>query len=152
PAGAAACRAIVASPAARRVLDWAAPACTDAAQGLARRDASFPRSQKHCYQAPPQIARGWRNHLVDMQGRSYLDMLHNVAVLGHGHPRMAHEAARPWSLPYTQSRFYYALLADCSERLLTPAPEGIDPVVLVNIRTEAHDLALTRACAYRRAC
>ncbi|EGH47153.1 porphobilinogen deaminase, partial [Pseudomonas syringae pv. pisi str. 1704B] len=58
------------------------------AQLLARRDASFARSQKHYYQAPPQIERGWRNHLIDMQGRSYLDMLNNVAVLGHGHPRM----------------------------------------------------------------
>ncbi|RUQ46739.1 aminotransferase class III-fold pyridoxal phosphate-dependent enzyme, partial [Corynebacterium pseudodiphtheriticum] len=93
---------------------------------LARRDASFARSQKHYYVDPPRIERGWRNHLIDMQGRSYLDMLNNVAVLGHGHPRMAAVAARQWSLLNTNSRFHYAAIAEFSERLLALAPDGMD--------------------------
>lgn len=105
---------------------------------LARRDASFARSQKHYYVDPPRIERGWRNHLIDMQGRSYLDMLNNVAVLGHGHPRMAAVAARQWSLLNTNSRFHYAAIAEFSERLLALAPEGMDRVFLVNSGTEAN--------------
>ncbi len=83
-----------------------------------------------------------------MQGRSYLDMLNNVAVLGHGHPRMAHEAARQWSLLNTNSRFHYAAIAEFSERLLELAPEGMDRVFLVNSGTEANDLAIRLAWAY----
>ncbi|KWU50553.1 aminotransferase [Pseudomonas palleroniana] len=115
---------------------------------LARRDASFARSQKHYYVDPPRIERGWRNHLIDMQGRSYLDMLNNVAVLGHGHPRMAAVAARQWSLLNTNSRFHYAAIAEFSERLLALAPDGMDRVFLVNSGTEANDLAIRLAWAY----
>ena len=115
---------------------------------LARRDASFARSQKHYYVDPPRIERGWRNHLIDMQGRSYLDMLNNVAVLGHGHPRMAAVAARQWSLLNTNSRFHYAAIAEFSERLLALAPQGMDRVFLVNSGTEANDLAIRLAWAY----
>ncbi|WP_106805429.1 aminotransferase [Pseudomonas sp. S5D5] len=115
---------------------------------LARRDASFARSQKHYYADPPRIERGWRNHLIDMQGRSYLDMLNNVAVLGHGHPRMAEVAARQWSLLNTNSRFHYAAIAEFSERLLALAPAGMDRVFLVNSGTEANDLAIRLAWAF----
>lgn len=115
---------------------------------LARRDASFARSQKHYYVDPPRIERGWRNHLIDMQGRSYLDMLNNVAVLGHGHPRMAAVAARQWSLLNTNSRFHYAAVAEFSERLLALSPSNMDRVFLVNSGTEANDLAIRLAWAY----
>lgn len=120
----------------------------DSQQLLERRDASFARSQKHYYQTPPQIERGWRNHLIDMQGRSYLDMLNNVAVLGHSHPRMAQVAARQWSLLNTNSRFHYAAIAQFSERLLDLAPDSMDRVFLVNSGSEANDLAIRLAWAY----
>jgi 4-aminobutyrate aminotransferase-like enzyme/Ser/Thr protein kinase RdoA (MazF antagonist) len=126
-----------------------APQPPDAGHLLARRDASFARSQKHYYAAPPQIERGWRNHLIDLYGRSYLDMLNNVAVLGHGHPRMAQVASRQWSLLNTNSRFNYAAIADFSERLLGLAPAGMDRVFLVNSGTEANDLAIRLAWAWR---
>jgi 4-aminobutyrate aminotransferase-like enzyme len=129
-------------------FDCDAPPLDDSARLLARRDASFARSQKHYYAAPPHIERGWRNHLIDMQGRSYLDMLNNVAVLGHGHPRMAEVAGRQWSLLNTNSRFHYAAIAEFSERLLQLAPEGMDRVFLVNSGTEANDLAIRLAWAY----
>jgi 4-aminobutyrate aminotransferase-like enzyme/Ser/Thr protein kinase RdoA (MazF antagonist) len=141
-------RSFCPSPSTLLGVDCDAPPLTDPVALLARRDASFARSQKHYYQAPPQIERGWRNHLIDMQGRSYLDMLNNVAVLGHGHPRMAHEAARQWSLLNTNSRFHYAAIAEFSERLLKLAPAGMDRVFLVNSGTEANDLAIRLAWAY----
>ncbi|WP_397450948.1 aminotransferase [Pseudomonas sp. NA-150] len=148
PSWAAAWKALCPSPTALLGFDCDAPALEDAAKLLARRDASFARSQKHYYQAPPQIERGWRNHLIDMQGRSYLDMLNNVAVLGHGHPRMAQEAGKQWSLLNTNSRFHYAAIAEFSERLLELAPDSMDRVFLVNSGTEANDLAIRLAWAY----
>lgn len=148
PSWAPAWRALCPSPAAVLGFDCDAPPLEDPAKLLARRDASFARSQKHYYQAPPQIERGWRNHLIDMQGRSYLDMLNNVAVLGHGHPRMAAEAGKQWSLLNTNSRFHYAAIAEFSERLLELAPDSMDRVFLVNSGTEANDLAIRLAWAY----
>ncbi|MDT8923140.1 MULTISPECIES: aminotransferase [Pseudomonas] len=148
PSQAAAWMALCPSPAALLGLDCDAEPLPDPQALLARRDASFARSQKHYYAQPPHIERGWRNYLIDMQGRSYLDMLNNVAVLGHGHPRMAAESARQWSLVNTNSRFHYAAIAEFSERLLELAPEGFDRVFLVNSGTEANDLAIRLAWAY----
>ncbi len=147
PVRAAAWQFLCPSPAEVLGMDCNAPLPPDAGLLLQRRDASFARSQKHYYQAPPQIERGWRNHLIDMHGQSYLDMLNNVAVLGHGHPRMAQVAARQWSLLNTNSRFHYAAIAEFSERLLALAPPGFDRVFLVNSGTEANDLAIRLAWA-----
>ncbi|MBN3861072.1 aminotransferase [Pseudomonas frederiksbergensis] len=148
PSRAAAWQALCPSPAALLGLACDAEEELDPQALLARRDASFARSQKHYYVDPPRIERGWRNHLIDMQGRSYLDMLNNVAVLGHGHPRMAAVASRQWSLLNTNSRFHYAAIAEFSERLLKLAPDNMDRVFLVNSGTEANDLAIRLAWAY----
>ncbi|ROM59376.1 aminotransferase [Pseudomonas rhodesiae] len=148
PSRASAWQILCPSPAAVLGLACDAEPELDAHALLARRDASFARSQKHYYTDPPRIERGWRNHLIDMQGRSYLDMLNNVAVLGHGHPRMAAVAARQWSLLNTNSRFHYAAVTEFSERLLALAPAGMDRVFLVNSGTEANDLAIRLAWAY----
>ena len=148
PSRAAAWQALCPSPATLLGLACDAEPELDPDALLARRDASFARSQKHYYVDPPRIERGWRNHLIDMQGRSYLDMLNNVAVLGHGHPRMAQVAARQWSLLNTNSRFHYAAIAEFSERLLALAPDSMDRVFLVNSGTEANDLAIRLAWAY----
>lgn len=147
PSRARAWQVVCPSPAALLGFDCDAAPLVDAQALLERRDASFARSQKHYYQQPPQIERGWRNYLIDLQGRSYLDMLNNVAVLGHGHPRMVSEAARQWSLLNTNSRFHYAAIAEFSERLLALAPKGMDRVFLVNSGTEANDLAIRLAWA-----
>ncbi|EKT4558948.1 aminotransferase [Pseudomonas putida] len=148
PSQAAAWLALCPSPAALLGFDCDADPLPDPQALLARRDASFARSQKHYYAQPPHIERGWRNYLIDMQGRSYLDMLNNVAVLGHGHPRMVAESARQWSLLNTNSRFHYAAITEFSERLLDLAPEGFDRVFMVNSGTEANDLAIRLAWAY----
>ena len=148
PSRAAAWQALCPSPVALLGLACDAEEELDPQTLLARRDASFARSQKHYYVDPPRIERGWRNHLIDMQGRSYLDMLNNVAVLGHGHPRMAAVAGRQWSLLNTNSRFHYAAIAEFSERLLKLAPDNMDRVFLVNSGTEANDLAIRLAWAY----
>ncbi|PWB32542.1 aminotransferase [Pseudomonas sp. SDI] len=147
PSRARAWQVVCPSPRAVLGVDCDAAPLPDSQALLARRDASFARSQKHYYEQPPQIERGWRNYLIDLQGRSYLDMLNNVAVLGHGHPRMVAESARQWSLLNTNSRFHYAAIAEFSERLLALAPEGMDRVFLVNSGTEANDLAIRLAWA-----
>ncbi len=114
---------------------------------LDRRDAAFATVQEHYYEQPPQIERGWKNHLYDVGGRSYLDMLNNVSILGHGHPRLADAIERQWRRLNTNSRFHYSALAELSERLTALLPDELDTVFLVNSGTEAVDLALRLAWA-----
>jgi 4-aminobutyrate aminotransferase-like enzyme len=75
-------------------------------------------------------------------------MVNNVALVGHGHPRLAEAVGRQWSLLNTNSRFHYAAVAEFSERLAALAPEGLDTVFLVNSGSEAVDLALRLAWAH----
>jgi 4-aminobutyrate aminotransferase-like enzyme/Ser/Thr protein kinase RdoA (MazF antagonist) len=114
---------------------------------LARRDDSFAKVQEHYYRRPPQIERGWRHFLMSTSGRVYLDMVNNVAVLGHAHPRVADAAARQLRRLNTNSRFNYEAVVEFSERLTATLPDPLDTVFLVNSGSEASDLALRLATA-----
>ena len=114
---------------------------------LARRDQSFARVQEHYYADPPQIERGRRHYLMSTAGRVYLDMVNNVTVLGHAHPRIADAAARQLRRLNTNSRFNYEAVVEFSERLAATLPEPLDTVFLVNSGSEASDLALRLAIA-----
>jgi len=114
---------------------------------MARRDAAFAAVQEHYYPEPPQIERGWRHHLVNTTGRAYLDMINNVAILGHGEPRLTEAVAQQMGRLNTNSRFHYEALVEFSEALAARAPEGLDVVMLVNSGSEAVDLAIRVARA-----
>jgi 4-aminobutyrate aminotransferase-like enzyme/Ser/Thr protein kinase RdoA (MazF antagonist) len=114
---------------------------------LSRRDASFAPVQEHYYTRPPQIERGWRHFMVSTTGRCYLDMVNNVTVLGHAHPRIADTASRQLRKLNTNSRFNYAAVVEFSERLAALLPPPLDTVFLVNSGSEAADLALRLALA-----
>ena len=119
----------------------------DAATVRQRRSLAFAEVQEHYYDHPPRIERGWREHLIGTDGRSYLDMVNNVAVLGHGHPAVADAVARQWRRLNTNSRFNYAAVAEFSARLAATLPESLDTVFLVNSGSESDDLALRLAMA-----
>ena len=112
---------------------------------LARRDASFAAMQEHYYADPPRIERGWRHHLAATDGRVYLDMVNNVAVLGHSHPRLEAAVARQLRRLNTNSRFNYASVVEFAERLAGLLPEPLEAVFLVNSGSEAVDLAIRLA-------
>lgn len=114
---------------------------------LGRRASAFATVQEHYFDGPPQIERGWKNHLFDVDGRSYLDMLNNVSILGHGHPRLADAIESQWRRLNTNSRFHYGALVELSERVTALMPAELDTVFLVNSGTEAVDLALRLAWA-----
>jgi 4-aminobutyrate aminotransferase-like enzyme/Ser/Thr protein kinase RdoA (MazF antagonist) len=117
------------------------------AQLLVEREAAFARVQEHYYADPPRIERGWREYFVDTEGQTLLDMVNNVATVGHGHPRLVEAVARQWALQNTNSRFHYAAVAEFSARLAELAPDPLDTVFLVNSGSEAVDLAIRLATA-----
>ena len=107
-----------------------------------RRERWLAHAQEHYYAEPPVMVRGWREHMMDRDGRIYLDVLNNVTAIGHAHPRLTRAVNRQWQLLNTNSRFHYESIADFSEELAGLLPAGLDHVFLVNSGTEATDLAL----------
>ncbi|TLS42159.1 aminotransferase [Streptomyces montanus] len=120
---------------------------SSAASLLERRTHSVAEVQEHYYARPPRIERGWRQHLVDVDGRAYLDMVNNVTALGHAHPRIASAVSRQVRRLNTNSRFHYGAIVEFSERLAATLPEPLDTVFLVNSGSEAVDLALRLSMA-----
>jgi len=137
----------VSDPAVLLGLAPTAQPAEDAATLRQRRSRAFAEVQEHYYDHPPRIERGWREHLIGTDGRSYLDMVNNVAVLGHGHPDLADTVARQWRRLNTNSRFNYAAVAELSQRLADTLPDPLDTVFLVNSGSESDDLALRLAMA-----
>jgi 4-aminobutyrate aminotransferase-like enzyme/Ser/Thr protein kinase RdoA (MazF antagonist) len=107
----------------------------------------FVASPQRLYYAPnpPQIERGWRQWLYDVAGRPYLDVINNVAIVGHSHPRVEAAAARQMRRLNTNSRFLYDAMGRFAERLVRLSPDPLDVVFLVNSGSEAGDLALRLA-------
>lgn len=131
----------------RPLLGLRAVDAPDAGDLLSRRNASFAPVQEFYYRKPPQIERGKRHYLMSTAGRTYLDMVNNVTVLGHAHPRIAETAARQLRKLNTNSRFNYAAVVEFSERLAAMLPDPLDTVFLVNSGSEASDLAIRLATA-----
>ena len=116
-----------------------------AASVLQRRERALAEVQEHYYKQPPRIERGWRHFLITEEGRPLLDMINNVTVVGHSHPRIAQTAERQLRLLNTNSRFNYEAIADFGTRLAALAPDPLDTVFLVNSGSEAADLAIRLA-------
>jgi 4-aminobutyrate aminotransferase-like enzyme/Ser/Thr protein kinase RdoA (MazF antagonist) len=112
---------------------------------LEQRGRTLAEVQEHYYREPPRVERGWRHFLVTEQGRPLLDMVNNVAVVGHSHPRIAGAAQRQLRLLNTNSRFNYEAIAAFGARLADLAPDPLDTVFLVNSGSEAADLAIRLA-------
>lgn len=112
---------------------------------LEQRERALAEVQEHYYREPPRIERGWRHFLITEEGRPLLDMINNVAVVGHSHPRIARTAERQLRLLNTNSRFNYEVIAAFGARLADLAPDPLDTVFLVNSGSEATDLAIRLA-------
>jgi 4-aminobutyrate aminotransferase-like enzyme len=138
---------LVEDPSALVGLPPALPVSDDSEALWRRRADSFAAVQEHYYLNPPRIERGWREHMLANDARSYLDMVNNVAILGHGHPVLADAVARQWRRLNTNSRFNYSAVVAFSERLAATLPDPLDTVFLVNSGSEAVDLALRLAMA-----
>jgi len=125
-------------------IDAAAPH-RDATRLLAARRRVVAAAQQVYYREPPEMVRGWRQRMYDADGRAYLDMVNNVAVVGHSHPGVAGAAERQLRLLNTNSRFLYESMVELAERLVELLPHPLDSVFFVNSGSEANDLALRLA-------
>ncbi|MGV1036581.1 MAG: aminotransferase [Candidatus Nanopelagicales bacterium] len=116
-----------------------------------RRLTSLAHVQKHYYETPPRIERGWRQYLCDINGRVYLDGVNNVTVLGHSHPAVEEAVSYQLRTLNTNSRFHYAANVDFAHALLQTMPAQLSRVFLVSTGSESVDLALRLARVFTEA-
>lgn len=124
----------------------ASPVGSETGETLARRRRFVAASQVLYYpDEPPRIERGWRQWLYDVHGRPYLDVVNNVAVVGHSHPRIEAAARRQLRRLNTNTRFLYDAMGRLAERLASLVPDPLGAVFFVNSGSEANELALRLA-------
>lgn len=112
---------------------------------LARRRGRLGPSLSLSYRAPLTIVRGRGAHLFDADGRDYLDLVNNVAHVGHAHPRVVEAAARQKAILETNTRYLHPAILEYGDRLTATLPAGLEVVYLVNSGSEANELALRLA-------
>ncbi|KAL7464751.1 hypothetical protein ACHAXS_010428 [Conticribra weissflogii] len=96
------------------------------------------------------IHLGRKSRLIDVYGHSYLDTRNNVAHCGHNHPEIIRAASYQMSQINTNTRYLHpnaSLLAKKLVDLFSPSP--LEVVFFVNSGSEANDLALRLARAYK---
>jgi 4-aminobutyrate aminotransferase-like enzyme/Ser/Thr protein kinase RdoA (MazF antagonist) len=99
------------------------------------------------YREPLEIVRGAGAHLYDETGREYLDMVNNVAHVGHCHPRVARAGARQMTVLNTNTRYLHPSILRLAARLGESLPGRLSVCFFVCSGSEANELALRMARA-----
>ncbi len=99
------------------------------------------------YRAPLEIVRGAGTLLYDATGRTYLDMVNNVAHVGHCHPRVVRAGARQMAVLNTNTRYLHPSIVRYAERLTATLPGSLSVCFFVCSGSEANELALRMARA-----
>ena len=115
---------------------------------LERRAQSIGPSLSVSYRRPLHIVRGVMQHLIDADGRRYLDAVNNVAHVGHAHPDVVRAGQRQMAALSTNTRYLHDAMLDYAERLTSTLPEPLRVCYFVNSGSEANELAIRMARAY----
>ncbi len=115
---------------------------------LHHRRRHFSGALSLAYRRPLAIMRGAGCHLIDEQGRAYLDCVNNVCHVGHCHSRVVDAVACQMGVLNTNTRYLHPLRTAYAERLTERLPEPLRVCFLVNSGSEANDLALRLARAH----
>ncbi|MFG1684392.1 aminotransferase class III-fold pyridoxal phosphate-dependent enzyme [Nonomuraea sp. NPDC049269] len=110
-----------------------------------RRRANLAPVLSLSYADPLHIVAGEGAYLIDADGRRYLDLVNNVAHVGHGHPRVVSALAAQAELVNTNTRYLHGTIIEYARRLAATFPDPLSVVILTNSGSEANDLALRMA-------
>jgi 4-aminobutyrate aminotransferase-like enzyme/Ser/Thr protein kinase RdoA (MazF antagonist) len=97
------------------------------------------------YREPLKIVRGSGAHLIDQNGRFYLDTVNNVAHVGHEHYKVVKAGQEQMGLLNTNTRYLHQNINRLTEELLKTLPEKLSVVHYVNSGSEANELAIRMA-------
>ena len=130
---------------------------SDAHPGLGRaeiarqREVRLSRNLSLNFREPLHIVRGEGAYLFDAQGRGYLDLVNNVAHVGHTNPYVVEAGSRQMGILNTNTRFLHDAIVEYARSLVATLPDPLSVVFLVNSGSEANDLAIRIAQAHTRA-
>ncbi len=113
-----------------------------------RRDCCLPPSLSLAFATPIKVVRGRGAYLYTEQGRKILDLVNNVAHVGHAHPQVVAAICRQEALLNTNTRYLHDGLVSYAERLTSLMPEPLNTCFMVCSGSEANDLALRLARAH----
>jgi 4-aminobutyrate aminotransferase-like enzyme/Ser/Thr protein kinase RdoA (MazF antagonist) len=99
------------------------------------------------YRRPLHIVRGVLQHLIDADGRRYLDAVNNVAHVGHAHPHVVRAGQAQMAVLNTNTRYLHGAILEYAARLTATLPEPLRACYFVNSGSEANELALRLARA-----
>ncbi|HSF19382.1 MAG TPA: aminotransferase class III-fold pyridoxal phosphate-dependent enzyme [Vicinamibacteria bacterium] len=102
------------------------------------------------YERPLHIVRGSKCFLYDADARLYLDMVNNVAHVGHCHPRVVRAASEQSAVLNTNTRYLHPNILEYARRLKAKLPSSLEVCFFVNSGSEANDLALRLARAHTK--
>ena len=102
------------------------------------------------YQKPLHIVRGSGAYLFDLQGRKYLDIVNNVAHVGHECPTVVKAGQEQMALLNTNTRYLHKNINELAQELLETLPPELSVLHFVNSGSEANELALRMAKAFTR--
>ncbi len=129
----------------------AQPVSLTAEQLGRRRTVSLSPALSVSYAQPLHLVDGRGAYLYDPQGRGWLDLVNNVAHVGHAHPRVVAAAAAQQARLNTNTRYLHELVLEYARRLVATLPDPLSVCFLVNSGSEANDLALRLAYTHTRA-
>jgi len=95
------------------------------------------------------MLRGYMQYLYDTDGRRYLDTANNVPHVGHQHPRVVQAAQQQIAVLNTNTRYLHENILQFAHELLQTLPPQLSVVHFVNSGSEANELALRMAQAYK---
>ena len=105
------------------------------------------RSLSTSYRHPLQMLRGDGAYLIDEWGQRWLDMVNNVAHVGHEHPAVVRAGQQQMGLLNTNTRYLHPAPEDLTRELLKTLPPELSVLHFVNSGSEANELALRMAYA-----
>eukprot|EP00566_Odontella_aurita_P013221 CAMPEP_0113534322 /NCGR_PEP_ID=MMETSP0015_2-20120614/5098_1 /TAXON_ID=2838 /ORGANISM="Odontella" /LENGTH=467 /DNA_ID=CAMNT_0000433477 /DNA_START=231 /DNA_END=1634 /DNA_ORIENTATION=+ /assembly_acc=CAM_ASM_000160 len=93
-------------------------------------------------------SQGQGAHLMDSEGRTFLDTRNNVCHVGHQNSAVVKAVQSQVATLNTNTRYLHPNASLLAQRLASLLPDPLSVVFLVNSGSEANDLALRLARAY----
>jgi 4-aminobutyrate aminotransferase-like enzyme len=113
-----------------------------------RRHRHLSRTLSLSYAEPLHVVRGQGAYLYDDEGNAWLDLVNNVAHVGHSHPRVVAALSEQAAVLNTNTRYLHEAVEEYADRLLATFPDPLSVLFLTNSGSEANDLALRLARAH----
>lgn len=114
----------------------------------AQRRVRLSRNLSLNFREPLHIVRGEGAYLFGADGRSYLDLVNNVAHVGHANPFVTAAAASQMATLNTNTRFLHDAIIEYARSLVATLPDPLSVAFFVNSGSEANDLAIRLAHAH----